>query len=161
SRRINTIACGRPWSEIHDALYSYVLNGLENAENACHAAIGELDKFLSEKNYRFFSSGTLNILNLPHFQALSRLQAVLTLLEQEKPLARMIEKCRQDKDLKVAFGGEITNSEGMEDNAMILIPAQLRQQKAVLGLIGPMRMDYERSISVLESVASALNEDNN
>ena len=161
SRRINTVACGRPWSEIHDALYNYVLSGLENAERTCRSAIDELDKFLSVKNYRFFSSGTLNILNLPHFQALSRLQAVLTLLEQERPLARMVEKCRESKDLKVAFGGEIGGdemSEGMQDNAMILIPAHPRQQKAVLGLIGPLRMDYEKSISILESVASALNE---
>ena len=70
----------------------------------------------------------------------------------------MIEKCRKSKALNIALGEE-NETEGMEDNAMILIPARPRQQKAVLGLIGPMRMDYEKSISVLETVADVLDED--
>ena len=70
----------------------------------------------------------------------------------------MIEKCRQSSKLKISLGEE-NETEGMEDNAMILIPARPRQQKAVLGLIGPLRMDYEKSISVLETVADALDED--
>ena len=158
SRRINTVASGHPWREVHEVLYQYVLGGLEEAESACRTAISELDRFLTERNYRFFSSGAKHILDLPHFQALSRLQAVLSLLEQEKPLARMVEKCRQASNLKVSLGDE-NEAEGMQESAMILIPARPRQQKAVLGLIGPLRMDYERSISVLESVADALDED--
>jgi len=156
TRRINTIASGHSWSEVREILYQYVSGGLEEAEISCREAIKELDKFLTEQNYKFFSSGARQILSLPHFQALSRLQAVLNLLEQEKPLARMIENCRKSSALKISLGEE-NETEGMEDNAMILIPARPRQQRAVLGLIGPLRMDYEKSISVLESVADALN----
>ena len=159
TRRINTVASGHSWTEVREALYRYVFDGLEEAETSCRDAIRELDKFLTEKNYKFFSSGARQILGLPHFQALSRLQAVLSLLEQEKPLAHMIEKCRKASALKISLGEE-NGTEGMEDSAMILIPARPRQQKAVLGLIGPLRMDYEKSISVLESVAEALNENN-
>ena len=159
TRRINTVAGGHSWNEVREALYQYVFDGLEEAETSCRDAIRELDKFLTEKNYKFFSSGARQILGLPHFQALSRLQAVLNLLEQEKPLANMIEKCRKTSALKISLGEE-NGTEGMEDSAMILIPARPRQQKAVLGLIGPLRMDYEKSISVLESVAEALNENN-
>ncbi|MDY6400280.1 MAG: heat-inducible transcriptional repressor HrcA [Synergistales bacterium] len=158
TRRINTVASGHSWSEVREALYQYVLNGLEETELSCQEAIGALDKFLTEQNYKFFSSGARQILNMPHFQALSKLQAVLNILEQEKPLANMIEKCRKSSALKISLGAE-NETEGMEENAMILIPARPRQQKAVLGLIGPLRMDYEKSISVLESVADALNED--
>ncbi|MBQ6772506.1 MAG: heat-inducible transcription repressor HrcA [Synergistaceae bacterium] len=158
SRRINTVACGHSWSEVREALYNYVLNGLEEAETSCREAINQIDNFLTGQNYKFFSSGASHILALPHFQTLSRLQAVLSLLEQEKPLARLIEKCRNSKALRISLGDE-NETEGMEDNAMILIPARLRQQKAVLGLIGPLRMDYEKSINVLESVADALDEE--
>ena len=158
SRRINTVASGRSWSDVRDVLFQYVQGGLEDAEAACRSAIRELDEFLTVQNYRFFSSGAKHILNLPHFQTLSRLQAVLSLLEQEKPLANMIEKCRRSEVLNVSIGEE-NETEGMQESSMILIPARLRQQKAVLGLIGPLRMDYERSISVLESLASALDEE--
>ncbi|NLL37535.1 MAG: heat-inducible transcription repressor HrcA [Fretibacterium sp.] len=158
SRRINTVASGRAWSEVRSVLYSFVLNGLEDAEETCRAAIRELDDFLTQQNYRFFSSGAQHILKLPHIQALSRIQAVLALLEQEKPLARMIEKCRESASLEVTIGEE-NETEGLQENSMILIPASTRQQKAVLGLIGPLRMDYERSIYVLESVANVLSEE--
>ena len=70
----------------------------------------------------------------------------------------MIARCKNSKAINITLGDE-NETEGMEDNAMILIPARPRQQKAVLGLIGPMRMDYERSINVLETVAEALDED--
>ncbi|MDR2529210.1 MAG: heat-inducible transcriptional repressor HrcA [Synergistaceae bacterium] len=158
TRRINTVASGRAWSEVRDVLYSFVLNGLEDVEEACRMALRELDNFLTMQNYRFFSSGAQYILNLPHFQTLGRLQAVLLLLEQEKPLARMIENCRLSEALKVSIGedNDAEGVEGMGDNAMILIPAQARQQKAVLGLIGPLRMDYERSINILEAMVDAL-----
>ena len=158
SARISTFACGHSWSEVRDGLYKYVADGLNEAKESCRDAINELDRFLTEKNYKFFSSGTRHLLEVPHFQALSRLQAVLSLLEQEKPLAQMIAKCRNNKAINITIGDE-NETEGMEDNAMILIPARPRQQKAVLGLIGPMRMDYERSINVLETVAEALDED--
>ncbi len=158
SRRINTFAGGHSWTEVKEVLYQYASSGLSEAETSCRAAIRELDKFLTEQNYKFFSSGARNILELPHFQTISRIQAVLNLLEQEKPLARMIEKCRKSEALRISLGEE-NETEGMEDNAMILIPARPRQQKAVLGLIGPLRMDYEKSISVLETVADALDED--
>ena len=158
TRRINTVAAGRSWTEVRDVLYDFVLNGLEDVEETCRMAIRELDKFLTMQNYRFFSSGAQHILNLPHFQTLGRLQAVLSLLEQEKPLARMIESCRLSETLKVSIGEEndAEGVKGMEENAMILIPAQARQQKAVLGLIGPLRMDYERSINILEAMVDAL-----
>ena len=158
SRRINTVACGHSWTEVREALYRYVLNGLEEAESSCRDAITQIDNFLTGQNYKFFSSGASQILDMPHFQTLSRLQAVLNLLEQEKPLARLIDKCKNSTALKISLGDE-NETEGMEDNAMILIPARLRQQKAVLGLIGPLRMDYEKSINVLESVANALYEE--
>ena len=95
SRRINTFAGGHSWTEVKEVLYQYASSGLSEAETSCRAAIRELDKFLTEQNYKFFSSGARNILELPHFQTISRIQAVLNLLEQEKPLARMIEKCRK------------------------------------------------------------------
>ncbi|MDR1049061.1 MAG: heat-inducible transcriptional repressor HrcA [Synergistaceae bacterium] len=155
THRINTVASGRSWSEVRDVLYDFVLNGLENVGEACRMAIRELDNFLTMQNYRFFSSGAQYILNQPHFHAIGRLQAVLSLLEQEKPLSKMIERCRQSASLNVSIGEE-NEAEGMEESSMILIPAQARQQKAVLGLIGPLRMDYEKSINILEVMVDAL-----
>jgi heat-inducible transcriptional repressor len=155
ARCINTVACGRQWSEVREILYDYVFNSLENMEAHCRSAIQEIERLMSSNNYRFFSSGAQRILKLPDAHDISYIQAVLSLLEEEKPLAEVVERCRLDHEVKVTIGGENNNKE-MRESSMILVPAATSGQSVVLGLIGPVRMDYERSISVLEGMAFAM-----
>jgi heat-inducible transcriptional repressor len=46
----------------------------------------------------------------------------------------------------------------MKDCSLVLVPSQGAGMKAILGLIGPLRMDYEKSISILESIAGELDD---
>lgn len=159
SRRINTIASGRTWGEVREVLYNYVLSGLEDMEGQCRAAILEMEQLMENNQYRLFSSGARKILGLPDAREISHLQAVLSLLEEERPLAEAVERCKAAQELKVSIGDE--NLEGeMKESSLILLPAATSGQKVVLGIIGPMHMDYERSISILEGMAFAMQDKN-
>ena len=159
ARRINTIASGRKWKDVRQVLYSYALSGLEEMEDICETAMKEMENLLISKNYRFFSSGAQQILKLPDFQEIGKIQAILSLLEEEKYLADMVEQCRVENSLKVSIGDE--NSEQIKNNSIIFLPAKACGQQAVVGIIGPIRMDYERSISVLEGIVAAMEEKEN
>ncbi len=156
ARRINSVALGRPWSQVRTVLHDYVLEGLERYSELCRSAIAQMDSSLCEHNYRVFIGGAQNILSLPDFQDIAKLQAVLSLLEEEKALANMVEKCAISGSMSVTIGEE--NQEELKECSMVLVPTVTAGQKTVLGLIGPLRMDYERSISVLESMAESLEE---
>ncbi|MCL1875052.1 MAG: heat-inducible transcriptional repressor HrcA [Synergistaceae bacterium] len=160
ARRINTIASGRKWKDVRQVLYSYALSGLEEMEVICESAMKEMENLLISKNYRFFSSGAQQILKLPDFQEIGKIQAILSLLEEEKYLADMVLQCRMENSLKVSIGNE-SSPDHIKDNSIIFLPAKACGQQAVIGIIGPLRMDYERSISVLEGIVAAMEEKDN
>lgn len=46
----------------------------------------------------------------------------------------------------------------MKQLSLVLVPASGQSRRAILGLIGPLRMDYEKSIAILETLAEDLDD---
>ncbi len=154
ARRISTVASGHPWSEVRRTLSAYIFEGLERIRDVCRSAVAEIDSQLNRKNTRLFVGGAQHILSLPDFQDVNKFQAVLSILEQEQPLADMVDRYSIADGVSVTIGDEISEQE-MKDCSLLLMPSGLGR-KAILGLIGPIRMDYERSITMLELLAEGL-----
>lgn len=159
SRRINAVMAGRTWNEARDDLLQYVMSELREKEENCRAAIYEMDQLLSAPHpFRFYRGGAHHLLAMPDFKDLSRLHAVFSLLEEENALAELVENCTLDGALTVTIGEE-NPEERMHDCSVVLATANAGGRKAILGLIGPVRMNYEGSIAVLETVLEGLRED--
>lgn len=154
ARRISTVASGHPWSEVRRTLSAYIFEGLERMRDVCRSAVAEIDSQLNRKNTRLFVGGAQRILSLPDFRDVSKFQAVLSILEQEQSLAEMVDKYSIADGVSVTIGDEISEQE-MKDCSLLLMPSGLGR-RAILGLIGPIRMDYERSITMLELLAEGL-----
>lgn len=137
AKRLNAVVAGRTWKDVRGILHDYARSGLEQMEDVCRSAIKSMEGLLDVKNYRFSNSGAQQILNLPD-------------------IADMLERCQIDKMMKISIGDE-TLAEG--DSSIIFLPTKARGQRAAVGLIGPLRMDYERGISVLEGMAAAMESD--
>ena len=157
SRRVSMIALGRSWGEIRGALQSYVEEALERYADNCRSALLEMDNILSEKPFQFFTGGAHNVLGLPDFNDLGRLQTIMALLEEEDSIGRLVRGCSAEKGLCVTIGDENPVLQ-MRDCSIVMASTVTGGRKAVVGLIGPVRMDYERSISVLEGVLDTLAE---
>ncbi|NLB83184.1 MAG: heat-inducible transcription repressor HrcA [Synergistaceae bacterium] len=157
ARKISTVACGRPWSQVRGALATYVLQGLEDVWDTCREAVLQIDLLLNHKSSRLFLGGAQHILNLPDFQDISKIQAVLSLLEQENSIANMVERYSISQGVSVTIGDE-NSEEEMKDCSLVLLPSAGYGRRAVLGLIGPLRMDYEKSIAILEAIAENLDD---
>jgi len=157
SRRVSMIALGRSWGEIRGTLQSYVEEALERYADNCRSALLEMDSILSEKPFQFFTGGAHNVLGLPDFNDLGRLQTIMALLEEEDPIGRLVRGCSAEKGLCVTIGDENPVLQ-MRDCSIVMASTVTGGRKAVVGLIGPVRMDYERSISVLEGVLDTLAE---
>ncbi|MBN1333457.1 MAG: heat-inducible transcription repressor HrcA [Synergistales bacterium] len=155
ARTINSIASGKVWGKTKDILYTFLLKELEKLFNACRDAIAQMDMILSSSNYRLFTGGASHILSLPDFQDIGKLKAILSILEEEQVLVDLVERCSLEDGVRVTIGDE-NNSTGMNNCSIVTVSKRARGQKAVLGLIGPMRMDYERSISLLETLLKGL-----
>ena len=155
ARTINDLASGQLWSTVRNNLFSYLTMELEKIFNNCRDAVSEMDSLLTSQNYRLYTGGTSHILGLPDFQDVGKLRAVMSLLEEETSLAELVEKCSAPEGTMVTIGDE--NPEGGIKNCSLVTVSKVKSgQKAVLGLIGPIRMDYERSIALLETMLKGI-----
>lgn len=157
ARRINTIASGKPWDEVRDGLRTFLLKELDEVSESCRLAMTEIDGLVSAENFRFFTTGIHQILKLPDFQDIGRLQAILSLLEEEEALSRMVRRYSARDGLNVVIGSEDPES-GLGSFSALFSSYSGKGTRTVLGLIGPVRMDYEKAIAALETVWDGLSE---
>lgn len=155
ARRINTVASGRPWDEVRGGLRSFLLKELTELSESCRMALSEIDSLMSTEHFRFFTTGVHHILGLPDFQDIGRLQAVLCLLEEEDALSRLVRRYSAKDGLNVVIGNEDPDYELGAFSALFSTSTE-KGTRTVLGLIGPVRMDYERAITALETVWDGL-----
>ena len=151
-RRINTMA-GHSWSEVKESLGRYIYQELGEYANHCRKALLELDSVLSATSTKLFTGSVGHLLNLPDFQDLSRLKAIFSILEQEESLSDLVRNITPDAGVKIVIGEENELSE-MKDCSLVVSSFGMEGQRAVLGIIGPKRMNYERVLSVLDGVLS-------
>ena len=85
------------------------------------------------------------MMNLQDFQDLGRMQALCSFLEEEESMAELVKRCSID-GLNVMIGEE-NGLPGMKGSSIVAATGEAGGQKAVVGVIGPERMDYEKWIT--------------
>lgn len=70
-------------------------------------------------------------------------------------MAQLVGQCAQDQGVSVTIGDE-NPLEALRECSLVLAPVSAAGQKAVVGLIGPVRMNYEGAIAVVEAVLTGL-----
>lgn len=158
SRRVNIVARDKSWQEVRNVLQRYVLEELEAYADNCRKALEEMNGMLVENSYQYFTGGRYNVLGLPEFSDLSRLQTMMALLEEDASIAQLVKRCSPDSGLAVIIGDENPVTQ-MRECSVLMASSIEEGRKTVLGLIGPVRMDYEYAISVLESLLGGLSVD--
>ncbi len=154
-RRVNLVAAGRSWSEVRMELTAYLISELDRHEQSCRVALEAIDEMRESDSLRVFTGGAQHILGLPDFQDLGRLQALLSLLEEEAVIGRMVQEGTLEEGVSVTIGDENPLTE-MQDLSVVLASDLFRGHRMVVGLIGPQRMDYARAIAILEGILPQL-----
>lgn len=160
SRRVNIVAQDKSWQEVRNVLQRHVLEELEAYADNCRKALEEMNGMLGENSYQYFTGGRYNVLGLPEFSDLSRLQTMMALLEEDSSIAQLVRRCSPDSGLSVIIGDENPVTQ-MSDCSVLMASSTNEGRKTILGLIGPVRMDYEYAISVLESLLGGLSMNGN
>ena len=154
TRKINSFA-GCMWSEVRETLQEYIVQELGAYEIACRHALTELNGMLSSPTTRLVTSSMSQLLNLPDFQDMARIKALFSILEQEEGLANLVKDCSAQNGVHVVIGEENKLPE-MRHCSLVLASSGDTDQRTVLGIIGPQRMDYEKVITVLDKVLAEL-----
>ncbi len=112
----------------------------------------QIDRRTSHEIYR---DGIVDILRQPEFSAIDRMQALLEMLEQQTLIEGMLSNLAPERGVQVVIGGESHRDE-MNDYSIVLARYGFPEASGVIGVLGPLRMPYARTIGVVRYVAGLL-----
>ena len=158
SRIINRVASGHPWGSVREGLNIYLAQQLSSNWDGCKPAFDGLDWMMSGDGLTLSTGGISEIFtsNGESSERQDRIQAISALMEEKAGLENLIHDYAASDGLKVTIGDENARP-FMQGCSVMMSTASVSGRKAVVGLIGPLRMNYEHSIAVLEAVLSGLN----
>ena len=109
---------------------------------------------------RLTHSGTRGLLAQPEFQSTNKVRQLIDLIEDEGYVVRLFEQApgsQLDTNhwVSVGIGSEIQD-ETVSPYSIVTARYNVGQSTGTVGLLGPMRMDYGRAISLVETMASLL-----
>lgn len=103
-------------------------------------------------------AGTVYLLHQPEFQReVHQLEAVLRVLEERKSLYRLLQK-HSEAEVQLTIGEE-NPIEALRTCSLVSARYYVGTRPAgVIGLMGPVRMDYDRALPTVQRTAQALSE---
>jgi heat-inducible transcriptional repressor len=99
--------------------------------------------------------GTATILERPEYADVQKIKQLVKTLEEKAKLARILEACLQTPEagVRILIGRENAEKQ-MHDCTLVVAPLHYRDRAVgALGVVGPMRMEYDRAMSTVEYVA--------
>ena len=97
-------------------------------------------------------AGKDKLIDYPEFNDVDKLRKTVSALEKERIIPIM--SASEDLELSINF---FDDESGLEDCSVISISCNIEgKPKITAGVIGPMRMDYPKAISVLKEVAETI-----
>ncbi len=116
-----------------------------------------LEESLAEDERRVFLGGTTNILSQPEFGDLEKVRALLSLFEQNTLLANLLARPVAGIDgITVRIGRENMLEEVQECSLVIATYCLGKEVVGTIGVLGPTRMEYSRTIAILEQIVNQL-----
>jgi heat-inducible transcriptional repressor len=153
---VNTIASGKTLGQFavmrNDEEMRVRVRGMPLA-HAVYQGAEELTG--GETDDHFHLWGTSNMLAQPEFEDRTRLRNVFRALEAREVLQDLFEPTRHRKSVCITIGDENHVSE-LRDCSIVAVSYRFGEFGGSVGVIGPMRMPYERVVALVDYVARAV-----
>ena len=111
----------------------------------------------SEQETDIFVDGTANMLNFPEYSNIERVKKFLNAVNDRNDVIKTMNSVQQSNEgITIRIGNENEGS-GFDDCSIITSRYKIGDSmEGVIGLIGPVRMDYKKAVSVLKSTTDLL-----
>jgi len=107
-----------------------------------------------------YTYGTTNILRFPEFNDIAKASGIIQTLEEKDVLKDIINTTIESDDgnVKIVIGGE-NELEGLKDCSLITTSYHIGGEKVgAIGIIGPKRMDYDKTVQNLRCLIKNVDE---
>ena len=122
--------------------------------NKLFSVIFKMAQTLTEK--RVFLEGATQFLRQPEFQDMQRLDSLLSALEQRRELYNMLTRTLSGCSITIIIGAE-NEYAAMQECSIISTSYHIGSRPAgCIGVVGPTRMNYDRSAAAVALMAHNL-----
>jgi len=156
----NRLFSSRPIREVQSELLDGMAAEKEKLDRMMETAIslGRDVIFSETEGEGLYLDGASNLLAWPEFARPDRMMSIMRAIEEKSRLLHLLDKSMQADGIQVYIGEEMPLPE-MKEMSLITAPyGKGGQMLGVLGVIGPMRMEYSEVISIVEYTAVSLSE---
>jgi heat-inducible transcriptional repressor len=109
-----------------------------------------------EEGREVYIEGTSKIIGVPELSNISRLRELFQAFEKKEKLLRLLDRTLEQEGIHVIIGTESDVKE-MRDMSIITSTYKIDGKNyGILGVIGPLRMDYSRIIPIVNYTAKAV-----
>lgn len=156
SRFLNHVLKGLTIGEISRDLVDTIDRQLKAYRELFEGVLDLLIKSLNkDMDARVYFDGAVNLLDHPEFYDLSKAKTLFALLESENVLYNLLQP--GSSDLEIVIGDE-HNDEQIRDCSLVTATYKIGGKTVgTIGILGPTRMEYSRTIALLRAVVENLN----
>jgi heat-inducible transcriptional repressor len=148
---------GEPFYTLKEGILEDVEKDKANYRQLLSKIKETLETIMEEEDQReVYIEGTSKMIDMPEFSDLARLKELFHTLERKEKLLRLLDGCLKEEGIHVIMGTESDVKE-MRDLSIITSTYRIGEKShGVLGVIGPIRMDYSRIIPIVKYTAKTL-----
>ena len=154
ANRLNDLFIGLSTDQI--VASSYRLTPLE--EQIASLATVMMEEAEARSSGGIYRDGLLNIFRQPEFSESENVQQIIRVLEEPGLLEAILAEVLNTSGVQVIIGGEGRWNELSECSVVLAPYGETGRAVGALGVLGPMRMRYERAISTVRYVADLLSD---
>ena len=155
SNRLNTLLSNLNWKKIEERIADWP----EDLNRQVAHRVADLLKVLDQSQAaQIYRDGLVNILKQPEFSDIERVRQVVQVIEEGQALTNIIPEVlsNEGQAIQVFIGGD-----NRFDDLRLLSVVMARygidgQVAGVVGIVGPTRMEYGRSISTVQYISHLL-----
>ena len=143
------------------ALRKDIFEDMARDREAFHSLMGKIMDVLEqimekEEGREVYLEGTSKFIGVPELSDINRLRDLFQAFERKEKLLKLLDRSMEQEGINVIIGAE-TEVKEMRDMSIIISPYGIDQKNhGVLGVIGPLRMNYSKIIPIVHYTAQAV-----
>jgi heat-inducible transcriptional repressor len=154
ARRLTHLWSGRDQTEI-----LATLDGLMDIEQEiAKVVLDTMRRLDARSSSEIYRDGLLNVLDQPEFAQSENAQQIVRALEERQVLENMVGEVMERGGLQIIIGGEGRWDDLSEVSVVLARYGIHNQAIGALGVLGPIRMQYGRAVSVVRYVSQLMSD---
>ena len=157
SKALNNIFAGRRLTSEDLNIHSEIMQELKGQREVFSQVTDILRSHLLTSDTAFTVGGTAKLLSHPEYSDVERARDMLQLLDSGSEIGSVLKES-DGVEMKVSIGSE-NRSSRLKDCAVVTASYKIGDRNAgTIGVIGPVRMQYDKVIKVLSYMKQSLSE---